>query len=657
MFSKRDIRFVSIIVQKKFTDSLLQTMGTHAILHIARGGKYTSLPADIMRDEITEQEKYAVEIVSGSQELLNTLAVHGTTSVPPGIPEPPEPDPVEDLEKLNAVAEKISRFTTLVDVLDQKLAHISLQLQEAAAFKDTTALIPEDPSMKLCTLVSGTIGDSVHQSASTVTDTFIVRQAGRHIIGIAVKSASGDMAAYLRSFGFIEDRSIPETSKMADENISRLTVILNRYEQRKRRAENYVKRNHNRWVSNLAGLNEQYTYELAMIEGKKNFLFSSDTVIINGWIDYKNSSQLPDILYQVCGESYYVKIYTRSEMRRSGITPPILLNNNNFFRPFERLVKNAGIPGDTEMDPTPIAAITYVTMFGVMFGDAGQGMVLVLAGLLLTVWASRQQPLREFFYDGGIILAVCGASAVLFGILYGSVFSNENFFPPLWFNPMENIMGLFTAAILMGAAFILIGMILHFINAMNRGDYHEALFGIKGLPGIAVYAGSIAVAIRFLLFNRAPSSGDITVILGLPLLVFFFRNVPGFLLKFQKTLFPHGMFEYLVETAVECIEMFSSFLGNTISFIRTGAFALSHAGLSIAVYTLAHMVNPDITAPLSLLIIIAGNIFIILLEGLVCSIQAMRLEYYEFFSRFFQGSGTAFLPFSLPLKKTEGGGQ
>ena len=465
------------------------------------------------------------------------------------------------------------------------------------------------------------------------------------------------MAEYLRTFGFTEDRTILETAKLADENITRLSRTLKRYEQRKLRAENYLKKHMNLWVSVLTELHEKYIYELAMIGGKKNFLFSSDTVIINGWIDHENRSQLPDILFSLCGEGYYVKIYTRKEMRRSGITPPILLNNNNFFRPFERLVKNAGIPDDAEIDPTPIAAITYVTMFGVMFGDVGQGMVLVLGGLLLTLWASRQLPVRNFLYDGGIILAVCGASAALFGVLYGSVFSNEHLLTPLWFNPMENIMTLFTAVILMGAAFILMGMILNFINTVNHGDYHEALLGARGLPGIAVYSGGIIMSIRFLLLNRAPSSGDIIISLGIPLAVFFFRNVPGLMFNFQKTLFPHGVFEYLVETAVECVEMFSSFLGNTISFIRTGAFALSHAGLSIAVYTLAHTFNPDITAPLSLLIIIAGNIFIILLEGLVCSIQAMRLEYYEFFSRFFQGSGTAFMPFSLPLKNNEGVGQ
>ena len=113
----------------------------------------------------------------------------------------------------------------------------------------------------------------------------------------------------------------------------------------------------------------------------------------------------------------------------------------------------------------------------------------------------------------------------------------------------------------------------------------------------------------------------------------------------HRPMFPHGLFEYIVETIIEIIEMFSSFLGNTISFIRAGAFALSHAGLSIAIYTLAHIITPEGYSVASIAVLVVGNIFIILLEGLVCGIQSMRLEYYEFFGKFFHGEGVEFKPF------------
>ena len=101
---------------------------------------------------------------------------------------------------------------------------------------------------------------------------------------------------------------------------------------------------------------------------------------------------------------------------------------------------------------------------------------------------------------------------------------------------------------------------------------------------------------------------------------------------------------------VEIIEMFSGFLGNTISFIRAGAFALSHAGLSIAVFTLAEIIDPSMKSAGAIAAIVTGNLFIILLEGLVCSIQSMRLEYYEFFGKFFKGDGIAFFPFLLKFR-------
>jgi len=132
-----------------------------------------------------------------------------------------------------------------------------------------------------------------------------------------------------------------------------------------------------------------------------------------------------------------------------------------------------------------------------------------------------------------------------------------------------------------------------------------------------------------------------------PLCIFSMRNILGFFFLGNTQPFPHGVLEYVVETLIEIMEMFSGFLGNTISFIRAGAFALSHAGLSVAIYTLARIVNPDITTMAALMVLIVGNIFIILLEGLICGIQSMRLEYYEFFGKFFKGDGYTFTPFSL----------
>jgi V/A-type H+-transporting ATPase subunit I len=261
--------------------------------------------------------------------------------------------------------------------------------------------------------------------------------------------------------------------------------------------------------------------------------------------------------------------------------------------------------------------------------------------------ARRRKKKESFIADAGSILQLCGVSAAVFGFFYGSLFSNEHILPALWFHPMENILSLFFAVIMMGAVFIAVGILLNVINGLLMRDYSDALFGARGLVGLMIYAGLIFLFVRYIETGVYPVTSELIAFIIVPLCIFSMRNILGFLFLGNAQPFPHGVLEYVVETLIEIMEMFSGFLGNTISFIRAGAFALSHAGLSIAIYTLARIINPDITAIAALMVLIVGNIFIILLEGLICGIQSMRLEYYEFFGKFFKGDGYAFTPFSL----------
>jgi V/A-type H+-transporting ATPase subunit I len=151
--------------------------------------------------------------------------------------------------------------------------------------------------------------------------------------------------------------------------------------------------------------------------------------------------------------------------------------------------------------------------------------------------------------------------------------------------------------------------------------------------------------------GQTPDAWEMSLLIVLPLTIFLLR---GFLASlFFKAEKPADIFEYTVETVVEVAEIALGMLANTVSFIRVGAFALSHAGLSIVTYTLAGIVDPALNSAGAIAVLIFGNIFIICFEGLVCGIQSMRLEYYEFFSKFYKGDGVAFSPFNLKAKTSE----
>ncbi len=400
------------------------------------------------------------------------------------------------------------------------------------------------------------------------------------------------------------------------------------------------------WKLNLVTLRASAAAYAEIVSGAENFLHGERLSLFAGWIPLRQVAELEKILKEVYGASYFLHIYSKKEMRPWRGRVPVLLKNRGTFRPFETLVTVMGFPASGEVDPTPLAALAYVIMFGVMFGDLGQGLVLSLTGGLIWFFLrGEKSPARDI----GAIMIFCGFSAAFFGLVYGSVFSNEHLLTPLLFNPMNNMGTLFFGAIGMGAVLIATGMIFGIINRILAGDILDAVFHFRGFAGLLLYGVFIFTGAN-LIFNMGLSVEVPAVFAALSVFMVILRPLMFKIIPGHENPLEHGLFAWFVELIVEMIETASSFLGNTISFIRAGAFALSHAGLSIAVYTLGDIVGGGISW---IAVIVVGNIFIILLEGLVCSIQAMRLEYYEFFSRFYSGKGTPYIPFIIQQQKGE----
>ena len=320
--------------------------------------------------------------------------------------------------------------------------------------------------------------------------------------------------------------------------------------------------------------------------------------------------------------------------KRAQSKTPTKLHNPGIFRPFELFLRMYGVPAYNEIDPTIFIAITYSFMFGMMFGDVGQGACLLLGGYLLYRF-------KKIALAGAICFA--GVFSVLFGFLYGSFFGFEDleWLPTIWMNPMENIMTILIVSIAFGAFLILVAMIINIINGAKERDYERIFLDQSGLAGFLFYGTVILLIVTMFTGNPVPSAILLSILLGLPLLFIFLREPISRYLAKQKSLFHEGFGMFLLEGIVELFEVLLSYITNTISFVRVGAFALSHAGMMGVVLSLAHVAqgNPN------WVILILGNILVSGLEGLVVGIQVLRLEYYEMFSRFYRGTGKEFKPF------------
>jgi V/A-type H+-transporting ATPase subunit I len=291
----------------------------------------------------------------------------------------------------------------------------------------------------------------------------------------------------------------------------------------------------------------------------------------------------------------------------------MVLQNPWWARPFELFAGMLGTPAGDEADPSRVVAMLVPLLFGYMFGDVGQGLVLLLTGLLL----QRRWPLLR-------ILVANGAAAMLFGVVFGSVFGREDVIPALWVHPIEQPLPVLAVPLAAGVLILLLGLVLNALESWWRGDLRRWL---------QVDAAVLVMYLSLLAALFLPGSLTVT----------------GFALAWYLAGSLYGSHTRLLARAAagigSLVEQLMQLLINSISFVRVGAFALAHAGLSLA-FTIMAESTGNIVA--GLLIMLLGNVIVILLEGLVVTIQTTRLVLFEFFIRFLRGSGRTFRPLAVP---------
>lgn len=351
--------------------------------------------------------------------------------------------------------------------------------------------------------------------------------------------------------------------------------------------------------------------------------------ILYGWMAWKDALRLE----QEMERDPRIRLVEEDVDDHLSAVPPTRLKNPKLLKPFEMFVEMYGLPAYNEMDPTAFIALTYTLMFGIMFGDVGQGLVLALGGFLL--YRCRGVRLAG-------IIAFAGVWSAFFGLMYGSVFGFEELIPAVWMKPMDNIMTVLMMAIGFGALLILIAMALNIVNSIRTKEYGRLLFDQSGVAGIICYGTVGICALLILAGHGLPATIIIGLAVGVPMVAILLKEPLSHFVEKKKPVLPEGSkVMFLIEALVECFDVVLSYATNTISFVRVGAFALSHAGMMGVVMTLAGL---EKGSP-NWLIIILGNILVAGLEGLVVGIQVLRLEYYEMFSRFYKGTGKPFIAF------------
>ena len=481
-----------------------------------------------------------------------------------------------------------------------------------------------------------------------------------HYLLISMKRDNEQINKILSKAGW-NDIELPDELQSVKEDVFKeLSVKLKKLNDEQKKLE--------KKANSLVKREEQYLREV-WINLRVNELFhivqtnyksSSRTVIFSGWLPLSKKEKLTKAIKRASENRCYLEWNEAESKDTISDEIPVQFRNPKVFEPFQMLVENFGIPQYGTIDPTPFVMPVYMIMFGLMFADIGQGFVLSLLGIL-GVRHLKNNERKKGLYNLSWLIIWCGISSALFGVLFGSFFGTS-LIKPLWFNfhgiisghssensVIKDIFDILSITLYFGISVIALGLLFNWINIIRAGKWMELFFDKGGILGGWIYAGGIYIAYYMVSYNYKvfPPGNIIFLLVGLPSLLLFikepyhyFKHASG---HSDNKLNIFMILTFLMQWIVELLEIFSGYLSNTLSFMRVAGLGIAHICLMIAFFTLADMTS----GIMSVLVLILGNILVIGLEGLTAGIQALRLNYYEFFTKFFHGTGKLYTPVSL----------
>lgn len=532
-------------------------------------------------------------------------------------------------------------------------------LRDVSRFSRTGLLLDRLLSLKFATVRFGSAAPEDLETLSAVLSPAAhaivpIETEGAHVLAaVAVPSSNeGSLQAAFRSVAF-EPVILPRNADAGDQ----LTSELHAAEEEERRLRVEIETESEAKKEELAAISQRAELGVLLLQAETCFAAAGRFVVVSGWIPEEATDRIRQALEKATAGRALVEVERPEELSEAAagaLGVPILYRNPIFLRPFQRLVELYGTPSYREVEPTAFFAASFLLMFGLMFGDVGHGLVLFCAGYCLFRYLPH-------YLDYGILLMEVGSASMLFGFLYGSFFGVEGLLPVIWMEPLRDLPRFMTVAVVMGVVLISGGLLLNVRNAWRAGEKGAALFGPHGLLGAFLYWVLVGLVARaFLPADSFVPTWILVSLLAAAVAVLTFKG--PIVRRLDKS--GRGARNHLghtpvlltfLEAAVEIVDTLVSYFANTVSFLRVAAFAAVHAGAFLAVFALADTLRGlRLGGILSVLALVAGNAVVILLEGLTVSVQVLRLEYYEFFGKFFRGGGVPYRPLSLSSAPNRG---
>lgn len=633
---------VELIVPERDVVPVTEALAASDVFHLAKSNQVV---ADGAARHANEWHERATTFITLEQRILNVMK---SLNVDEGLPPSEQLHLIgsnvalRDIELLEQEAEgPVHEF----EAAQLKLTQLQRYLSQLEPIAELDVNLGDLRNMRYTFALIGTI---------PVTNIDRLQSSLEHIPFVLVTLRQEDHLAVVVLFGMQRDAAILNRAARSaylnplhppkgyrgtpGEAIAALKDNIARTQQRIMESQASIDRIHETRIRHLRHLLWRIRASRKLVETIAEYGRLRYTYLITGWVP---ECKLETLQEKVAEVSDQVVIETSPPYADERV--PVVLDNPSLLKSFEGLVTNYGYPAYGELDPTPVVALTYPLVFGIMFGDVGHGLFLFLLGILLLSGAIRS--LRKLAGMGGILIG-CGIMAMIFGFLYGSIFGFEEILRPLWIKPLEDIMDILIAAVVAGVALLNLGMLNHIGNAALSRQWGKLFFSHNGVVGMAFYWSFIGLLVGSLIPDMPISAsvfGILTVITGG---LVAFSEIFEHLVDGQRPLIEGGVGTYVMQAFFELFEVVIGLLSNTLSYIRMGAFAVAHGALSLVVFIIADIVSPEKGLGYWVVVVL-GNLFVIGFEGMIVAIQTLRLEYYEFFSKFFSGGGEHYHPLKL----------
>ncbi len=601
MFLPEKMYKVTITIPEEYLDKEIKALGEAGIFHIDDSKKTKIFEGELSRVETLLSLATISLDAFGLKEKEIDVGKISLTDIP------------KEIDKIETILNNISKIADKLSAEGKKISQRTKNIQTAKIVKEA---MNEDLNLEELIKTLSFIKMKVCLIPSETIESLLLTTKSYHGLSIYRQLSEGSTAVALFFTDDIEDVIAKGIEKTEGRELN-LQDFLVETEKKTLQDKEIFKKQKTKAVK-LYG--QKLLETIKKLKIMKKILETENLVnrttegyIIEGWIPENGKRKVIEAL------KHSKVIFSEPE------NAPVLLKTPKILKPFEELVTGFAYPSYKELNPTPVFALIFVLLFGVMFGDIGHGIVLSIAGFILS---KKTEILKSY----GKVLIFCGISSTVFGFLYGSIFGNEHLIHPILFNPMEEINKLILFSIGIGVLILSVGFLLNIITKFREKEYGEMIAGEGGVLWFLIYWFLIGIAIKTVLYKR-----DIKAELAIIGIMFIITI--GYEIYRKKQIF--GSFLNAFMALLESIT-------GTVSFVRLGAFTLAHAALMLAIFAIGKAISPSGYSGIGYwIVMVIGNIIVIVLEALVVSIQTMRLEYYEFFGKFFKGGGKPFKPFKL----------